>query len=111
MAFVAMAAGAEAHSLTGEELIASLAAPAARVATGVERVAISPANDRVLVVEVGARWYALAPEARASSATGWRAAWRHAVPGGVVAVLDAGTGAPVVRFAPGGVVAAVGAAR
>jgi len=103
--------GAQAHTFTSEEIAASLAAPAARVATGAERVTIAPANARVLLVEVGARWYELTPEERSALAAQWREAWRHAVPSGVVAVLDAGTKSPVVRFAPGGDVVAVRAAR
>jgi hypothetical protein len=101
---------AHAHTLSAEEVVASLASPAARVATGVERVAPSPANERVLVVQVGRRWYDLPVEDRAATAGEWRDLWRHAMPSGVVAVLDARTGSPVVRFAPGGVVAAVRAA-
>ena len=101
---------AHAHTLTVDEMIASLAAPAARVATGVERVARASANERVLVVQVGVRWYDLSPEERSAAASGWRDAWRRVVPAGVVAVLDARSGAPVVRFAPGGSVVAVRAA-
>jgi hypothetical protein len=107
---VAASVSAQAHTLTAEEVVASVSAPAARVATGVERVAPSPANERVLVVQVGRRWYDLPVEHRSATAAEWRDLWRHAIPSGVVAVLDARSGSPVVRFAPGGGVAAVRAA-
>ena len=44
----------------------------------------------------------------ATAAAEWRAAWRRAVPDGVVAVLDAASDRAVVRWGPGGTVADVG---
>jgi hypothetical protein len=91
------------HTMTAEEMLAALAVPAARAAEGVERAVRDAANPRVLVVRVGPAWFARPRATRAALAAGWWATWRHAVPDGVVAVLD-GQDRVVVRFGRGGVV-------
>lgn len=104
---VLAAATGRAHAPTPAEVIATIAAPAEAGVTRAERDARNP---RVLVVRVGPRWLELPREARVEGARRWREAWRHAVPGGVVAVLDERERV-VVRYGAGGVVTAVGDAR
>jgi hypothetical protein len=104
LGLVLVAASARAHTLAPEELLASLTTPAGRVAAGIERAGRDHANPRLLLVRVGPRWFALSREARAAAAADWYAAWRRAVPEGVVAVLDDETDRVVVRFGRGGAV-------
>jgi hypothetical protein len=104
VALVLAAAAARAHTLAPEELLAALTTPSGRVATGIERASRDHANPRLLLVRVGPRWFALSRETRAAAATDWYAAWRRAVPEGVVAVLDENTDRVVVRFGRGGTV-------
>jgi hypothetical protein len=63
---------------------------------------VSVARDahvpRLLLVRVGADWYALDPERRRAFADGWRRHWREAVPDGLVGVLDAASGKPAVNY-------------
>jgi hypothetical protein len=98
---------AHGHTPSADEVVASIGSPDARSVAGVERAEQDRANPRVLRVHVGARWFALPREARAARAVDWHAAWRHAVPDGVVAVLDARTDRPVVRYGRGGSVVEV----
>jgi hypothetical protein len=100
------ASGAWAHTPVADEVVASLATPAARTATGIERVERDRRNPRVLLIRVGPEWFAQPREDRTGTATRWRTEWRRAVPDGIVAVLDA-RDRPVVRYGPGGRVAAV----
>ena len=110
-AIVALAAAtAAAHAPSADDVIAAIAAPAGRVATGVGKVARDRANPRLLVVRVNRDWYAIASDLRVATARAWWTAWRRAEPAGVVSVLDAGTDRPVVRFGPGGVVGALASA-
>ena len=96
-----------AHAPSPDEVVASITTPAARAAAGVERAERDAANPRVLLVRVGARWFGLSRGARAAAAADWYATWRHAVPNGIVAVLDVRTDRPVVRYGRGGAVADV----
>ncbi len=95
---LALAGLAGAHSLAPEDVVASMSEPAARVATGVDRVVVDARNPRVLLIRVGPGWFVLPADARVATAESWRSAWRAAVPQGVVAVLDASTAEPVVRY-------------
>jgi len=97
-------APAWAHTPAPEDVVATIAEPAARVAAGVERAQRDVRNPRVLLVRVSPEWFARPREVRAAAAAEWREAWRRAVPDGVVAVLDAGTDRAVVRYGPGGAV-------
>lgn len=107
VALVLAAASARAHSLAPDEVVASLSEPSARVAMGVERAVVDAKNPRVLVIRVGPEWFHLPADARVDAASSWRSSWRSAVPQGVVAVLDAGTSEPVVRYGPAGRVVGV----
>lgn len=91
---LATAARAGAHWLTPETIVAEIAG---QRALGVERAERDPHNARVLLVHVGPRWQTLPAETRAERAQAWRAAWRHSVAQGVVAVVDA-RGAAVLHF-------------
>jgi hypothetical protein len=102
IALTLAAARAGAHSLAPDEVVAAVAEPAARVAMGVERATIDGKNPRVLLIRVGPGWFGLPADARVTAAEEWRSSWRSATPQGVVAVLDAGTSEPVVRFGLGG---------
>ena len=87
---------AAAHAPAPEEVIARLGGT-----SGVERVERDAHVPRLLIVRVGEAWYARPAEARKSTASAWLALWRSAVPQGILAVLDARTDAPVVRFHQG----------
>jgi hypothetical protein len=106
LTFLLAAASVWAHTPAAEEVVASLATPAARVAMGVERVERDGRNPRVLVIRVGAGWFAQPRADRAAAAVRWRDAWRLAVPAGIVAVLDARE-RPVVQWGRGGTVTAM----
>lgn len=107
LALLACVPPAWAHTPAPEDVVATIAEPAARVAAGVERAERDMRNPRVLLVRVGPDWFARPRDARAAAAAEWREAWRRAVPDGVVAVLDAATDRSVVRWGPGGMVADV----
>jgi hypothetical protein len=100
-------ASAWAHTPAPEDVVATIAEPAARVAAGVERAERDMRNPRVLLVRVGPDWFARPRDARAAAAAEWRDAWRRAVPDGVVAVLDGASDRAVVRWGRGGTVADV----
>jgi hypothetical protein len=102
-----VAGSAWAHTPSADDLIASLTAPAARVAAGVERVDRDSRNTRVLVVRVGPAWFTLPSQVRAEAAAEWYATWRRAVPQGIVAVLDGATDRVVVHFGRAGAVLGV----
>ncbi|MCW5890014.1 MAG: hypothetical protein KIT14_05620 [bacterium] len=87
---------------TPEEVVAELGAADARGKLGVAEVERDSANPRVLVVRVDPDWYRKSEDARREAAVAWREKWQASVPQGTVAVLDAKTEQPVVRFAPGG---------
>jgi hypothetical protein len=104
---LALVAPAWAHTPSPDDVVASLAAPPARVAAGVERVERDGKNPRLLLVRVGSGWFALSRDARAQLAAEWHESWLRAVPQGVIAILDARTDRAVVRYGRGGVVVAV----
>lgn len=102
-----LVARAAAHTESPEAVVADLDGEWSRRAHGIEGVERDARNPRLLVVRVGSSWYALPPAARRDLAADWHRRWRTAVPQGVLAVLDARTAAPVVRFGAGGRVAGV----
>jgi hypothetical protein len=103
---VLLAAQAAAHWLEPEAIVADLNGPAGR-ALGVERAVRDDKVPRLLVIRVGEQWYGLSPDRRRRQAAAWLETWRRNVGQGIVAVLDARTDTPVVRFGPGGRVVAV----
>jgi hypothetical protein len=84
---------AAAHTLAPEVVIARIAGTAT-----VEAAARDATTPRLLVVRVGPGWERLGPTERLALAEEWHRHWRDAVPQGIVAVLDAGSGRPVVNF-------------
>jgi len=110
LAVVALLAGlggpAAAHWQSPEAILAQLDSEPAR-ALGVERAARDEKTPRLLVIRVGDGWYAMSAAKRRTQAGAWLELWRHNVAQGIVAVLDARTDRPVVRFGPGGIVAEV----
>ena len=98
--WTAVAAGA--HTPSPDAIVARLGGETARRDAGVESAARDARLPRLLVVRVGPAWTALPAERRAALAAAWWQAWRHAVPQGVVAILDAATGRSVVSFAADG---------
>jgi hypothetical protein len=97
---------ARAHWIAPEAIVAQLQGPPGR-ALGVERAARDDKVPRLLVIRVGEAWYRIPAEKRREQAAAWLALWRHNVGQGIVAVLDARTDQPAVRFGPGGQVVAV----
>jgi hypothetical protein len=97
-----------AHWVTPDQILADLNSPQTRAALGVSQATRDERTPRLLIIRVGDRWYALDPAIRKAQATAWRDLWHHNVPGGIIAVLDAGTGKPVVQFGPQGKVDRLG---
>jgi hypothetical protein len=98
LAVLTAAGPAAAHQETPEVLVADLASARSREATGIEKVERDAHQPRLLLVRVGDAWRKLPVEVRRKHAEEWAARWRRAVPTGVVAVVDAKTERPVVRF-------------
>lgn len=99
---LAVAAGvtvaAHAHRVGPEQVIAWLADPVRREAFAIRDVRRDPALPRLLLVRVTARWHTVPAAERVEAAEHWRHLWRDGVAGGIVAVLDAESDAPVVNF-------------
>src|SRR5882757_9239397 len=89
---------AVAHTLAPDQIIGQLRLPAVREAYGVEDVARLDGLPRLLVVRVGRRWSEVPATQRQEIAENWTVTWRHSVPEGVVAILDAASGDSVVHF-------------
>jgi hypothetical protein len=94
---VLLVAAAWAHSPAPEDVIAALRGPQGRDA-GVVAADRDGHLARLLVVRVGPAWAALAPARQRALAEDWRRHWRTAVPDGVVGVVDAASGRPVVNY-------------
>ncbi len=94
------AAMASAHWLTPHEIVAGLANDRQlRDTVGVTGVRNDPKLPRLLIVTVRREVWDRVPEAdRIKLAEEWLDTWRHSVPEGVVAVLDAATEQSVVNF-------------
>lgn len=91
---------AHAHWMRPDEIVAGLAADTQlRERFGVVAVHIEPQLPRLLVIKVDrTRWEAASPDTRTKLAEEWLETWRHNVPEGIVAVLDAATEQSVVNF-------------
>ncbi len=87
---------------TPDDVVSELGNADTRGKLGVAEVERDSANPRVLVVRVDPEWYGKSEDARRAAAIAWRDRWQASVPQGTVAVLDAKTEQPAVRFAPGG---------
>jgi alkylhydroperoxidase family enzyme len=91
-----------AHTLSPEAIVAEIGGEAARREAGVASAARDARLPRLLVVRVTPTWGALSAERRAALAAAWWTAWRHAVPQGIVAILDAADDRSLVSFAVDG---------
>lgn len=107
LAAFAAAGPAGAHTESPETVVADLGSPQAAEQSGIARVERDARQPRLLVVRVGEGWWKLPTEVRRDRARGWADRWRHAVPQGIIAVLDARTDRPVVRFGARGEVVGV----
>jgi hypothetical protein len=87
-----------AHWLAADDVMRELRAPVNRERFDVTRVDRHAGLDRLLVIRVGPGWRRAAPAARREAAEFWLARWRHAVPQGIVAVLDTSTDKSLVNF-------------
>lgn len=92
------AAGARAHTVSPEEILARLRAPAVHEAYDVEDASRLERLPRLLLVRVGPRWRDVPAERRRAVAEDWARSWEHAVPQGIVSIVDARTGDAVVNF-------------
>jgi hypothetical protein len=88
-----LAASAHAHWPAADEIVAEIAS-----APGVVEVRRDATTPRLLLVRVGAGWYALPAERRLAFADAWRTHWRQAVPDGLVGVVGATTERPAVNY-------------
>ncbi len=91
---------AAAHWMRPEDIIAGLASdPQLRDRVGVVAVERQPGLPRLLVIKVRYdRWQTVPAAERRQLAAEWFETWRHNVPEGIVAVLDASTDQSVVNF-------------
>ena len=92
------AGGARAHTVAPQEILAQLRAPAVREACGVEDATRLENLPRLLLVRVGSRWRDVPAEKRRAVAEEWARAWEHAVPQGILSIVDASSGDAVVNF-------------
>lgn len=96
-----VAAGvADAHWMRPEDVIAGLTSdPQLRDRVGVVAAKRQPSLPRLLVIKVRYdRWQTVPAAERRQLAEEWLDTWRHNVPEGIVAVLDASTDQSVVNF-------------
>lgn len=98
MAALATAGGARAHTVSPEEILGQLRAPAVREAYGVEDARRLENLPRLLLVRVGSRWSEVPADKRRAVAEEWARAWEHSVPQGIVSIVDAASGDAVVNF-------------
>ena len=92
------ASGAQAHSVTPEDVIASFAPAALRARFGIVDVSQAAELPRLLVIRVDRRWSQVSPEQRRKTAQSWRLRWRASVPQGLLAIVDARNAASLVSF-------------
>jgi hypothetical protein len=93
-----------AHTVPPEAIIAELNGSDGR-ALGVVSAKRDDRTSRLLLIRVDGGWHRLPEATRRLEAERWLERWRHAQPQGIVAVLDAVSGRPVVNYGPGGMVA------
>ena len=104
---LAWAGVARAHWMSPAEVVAEVGAPSSRKALGVEGVNHDQNNARLLIIRVGPDWYALPRAKRAKQAHEWLDLWHRSVEHGIVAILDAKSDKPVVRYVRGEVAEAL----
>ena len=99
-ALLMAATPARAHWLRPEEIVAGIAAdPQLQRSMGVTGARNDPDLPRLLIIRVQRDVWDRAPEAeRRAQAEEWLTTWRHNVPQGIVAVVDARTEESLVNF-------------
>ena len=102
-----LAAAAAAHQVAPEAIVAGVVDPRVRDAWGVDSAYRDEKAPRLLVIRVGPHWYDRTPAARQKQAAAWHDLWSQNVRQGILAVVDATTGTPVVHFGRGGKVTGV----
>ena len=86
------------HRLPPEAVVERLRSAAEREHFGITSVEQSAELPRLLVIRVGLTWDALPPSERAGASERWLQAWRHVMDHGIVAIIDADSGASLVGF-------------
>jgi len=97
---LATAATAHAHWLSPEEIINGLANnPRVHDTVGVTEVYRDKHLPRLLIIKVRrAQWETLPAPSRLKLAEEWFGTWRHNVPQGIVAILDAATDHSLIAY-------------
>jgi hypothetical protein len=99
LAVVTLLAGVGgAHQMRAEQVVELLGTAAVREQFDIRSARRDPKLPRLLVIRVGPGWSALPPERRRAAAEEWLHLWTGDVPGGIVAVLDSASDAPLVNF-------------
>ena len=99
LAVIGLAGGrSAAHWDRPETVIAQLRAPELRQAFGITATERAADLARLLVIRVGPQWFQKPADARRTAAERWWQQWRHAVPQGIVAILDESSGQSLVSF-------------
>jgi hypothetical protein len=93
-----LAAAAAAHWVKPEDVIARLQAPELRARFDIVSVAPNAKLPRLVLIRVGPKWHEVPEDQRTSAAEQWQHLWRDSTPGGVIAILDATSDAPLVNF-------------
>jgi hypothetical protein len=90
------------HIVPKEEIVAYLNSQEVREAAGIERASQDEKLSRLLIIEVGEQWFKLSANERREFAKKWHAAWKHAIPNGIVSVIEKKSGEAVVSYRPDG---------
>jgi hypothetical protein len=93
-----LAAATAAHSVRPEDVVARLQSPELRARFDILSVAPNPKLPRLVLIRVGPKWHDVPNGDRIHAAEQWQHLWRDSMPGGIVAILDAASDAPLVNF-------------
>jgi hypothetical protein len=92
------AAAAPAHWVQPADVVARLQSPELRSRFGIVSVEPNPKLPRLVLIRVGPKWHEVPVAQRIGAAEQWQHLWRDSTPGGVVAILEAASDAPLVNF-------------
>jgi len=90
------------HDVPKEEVVEYLNSKEVKESAGIERASMHEKLPRLLIIEVNKHWFELSVDERIENAKKWYSIWRHSVPDGVVSILGAEKGVPVVFYRPDG---------
>jgi hypothetical protein len=93
-----LAATAAAHGVQPADVVAQLQSAELRARFDIVGVAPNPKLPRLVLIRVGPKWHEVPEEQRIKAAEQWHHLWRDSTPGGIVAILDAVSDAPLVNF-------------